>query len=155
LADAVHYARAKGLPLGRCLKILHYLTDRDLSRALEAQQLIENGLESQVAAEVLSIAAKRGLPVHQALQQYAQSGVELKLKRTAESEQLAHLLANAESHKRNISPFELMQAGDRAFAHDRLSEAERCYQKAKELLCAVRGKDDEQVAGALVKLANL
>jgi len=155
LADALHYARAKELPLGRCLKILRLVTEHDLERALEVQKLIRNGLDSKVGAQILHIAVKHGLSVRQALMDRSRlTSIKVDPNKAAAPE-----IEEQSEAKTPIQPtksaFALIQEGDRLFAEEKVGEAERKYLEARDKLNQEHGHECTEVAACMVKIAHL
>jgi tetratricopeptide (TPR) repeat protein len=155
LADALHYARAKELPLGRCLKILRLVTEHDLERALEVQKLVRNGLDAKVGGQILNIAVKHGISVRQALMERSKF-IQIKVDplKAAASE-----IPEETTAKTPILPtksaFSLIQEADRLFAEEKVAEAERRYLEARDRLLEEHGHECTEVAGCLVKIAHL
>src|SRR5687767_8103750 len=73
LDEGLYYGRIKGLPLGRCLKILGSITEENLTRALEAQKLIRGGLDGTQAIEVLKTACEKNKTFHEELKKRSPS----------------------------------------------------------------------------------
>lgn len=155
LADALHYARAKELPLGRCLKILRLLTEHDLERALECQKLIRNGLDSKVGAQILNIAVKHGVSVRQALMErskFMHIRVDPQKAAAPEIEEEQQTKAPIKPTK---SAFQLIQDADRLFSEEKIHDAERRYHEAREMLLKEHGNECTEIAAIQVKIANL
>jgi tetratricopeptide (TPR) repeat protein len=156
LADALHYARAKELPLGRCLKILRLLTEHDLERALETQKLIRNGLDAKVGAQILNIAVKHGLSVRQALMERSKF---MHIKVDPQKAAAPEIEDEQEKTKAPIKPtksaFQFIQDGDRLFGEEKIHEAEKRYIDAREQLLKEHGHECTEIAAVQVKIANL
>lgn len=53
LDEALNYAAFKHVPVGRALRVLRYLSEDDLSRAVDAQKAIRKGLDASIALDVV------------------------------------------------------------------------------------------------------
>jgi tetratricopeptide (TPR) repeat protein len=71
LDEALNYAGFKHVPVGRALRVLRYLSEDDLSRAVDAQKAMRKGLEAKIALDVLKNAKAAGRTFNFALENSA------------------------------------------------------------------------------------
>ncbi len=68
LSFALEYGTTKRIFLGRAITLLQYLQEEDITRALQIQKLMKNGLPPTIAIEVLRDAVKDSTSIDNALQ---------------------------------------------------------------------------------------
>src|SRR6185437_4541495 len=158
LGDALSYAGYKQIPLGRALRVLRYITEEDLTRALDAQNAIRKGIPGNVALEVLKSAYQTNRTFIQSLQNplapradnISASVLELLSDRKTSAAPMARTPAPTEqTHE------ELFELGDTFFLANEIDPAEKAYTRARELIEDAYGIPPSKVAYVLTKLANL
>lgn len=147
VSEGLDYGGSKGIFLGRALELLKHVSDADIARALRAQQLIRLGLSPVLAIEALKTSIKEAIPLEQALQDKWQGAA---LESSMESSQDDSALELDQSD----TPEALIKNGDLLLIHDRCSDAEEQYRKAREALELALGKDHIDLAPVLMRLGN-
>jgi hypothetical protein len=124
LAAGLEYARAKGLPIGRVLKLLKHLDDANLEIALWGQRCIRSGMDPQIVVAAAKEAIVTGAPFEQVLKAHATGVV------TREIEKADLVAVNVPVAHADRTAGELVKAADEALYEDRLEEAEQLYKQA-------------------------
>lgn len=163
LADALYYAKAKALPLGRCLHILRAINEDNLRKGLEAQKLIRQGTPPAIALSALQMASARNIAVHQALKdRLAREGPEstFSMPTTAPlaivfDSPPGDTVAVDRKTVQTKTPAELLTEADQFMLDDRCKDAEALYMQARELLVKASGKQTDESTAVSLKIANL
>jgi hypothetical protein len=128
LASGLEYARAKGLPIGRVLKLLKHLDDTNLEIALWGQRCIRNGMSPETVVAAAKDAIATGMPFEEALKAHATGAV-------AEAVEAPDLTpVNMPATTSGKTAAEMVKLADEALYDDRLPEAETFYKQAVEML---------------------
>lgn len=157
LDDALAYAGYKMIPLGRALRVLKYISEEDLMRALEAQGAFRKGLDPRITIQVVMYAIQTNRSFMSALQQPAMLSIVpsdivdtlIGKKSSPTALPRAPVPTTAHTHE------ELIEIGDTFFLSNELEPAEKAYTRAKELIEDAFGIPPSKVAYVLTKLANL
>lgn len=145
LSAGLEYGKSKGIFLGRAMKLLNYLQEPDVERALKAQKLIRLGLSPVVAIEALKRAVKENLNIEDALQErYSEQVSELGLELDSPSIVI----------DKSASPEQLVANGDKHLIEDECRAAEANYLAALELLIGKLGQENLELCPVLVRLGN-
>ncbi|MGH7192977.1 MAG: tetratricopeptide repeat protein, partial [Candidatus Saccharimonadales bacterium] len=159
LEDALSYAGYKQIPLGRALRVLRYITEEDLTRALDAQSAIRKGIPGNVALDVLKSAYQTNRTFMQSLQNPIASSADnipaSVLQLLNEKKPAAAPAVRTPAPTTEQSHEELIDIGDTFFLANELEPAEKAYTKARELIEGAYGIPPSKVAHVLTKLANL
>ncbi len=118
LAGGLEYARAKGLPIGRVLRLLRYLNEDGLEMGLLGQRCIRGGIEAPLVVRAIKDALAKGLPFSQTLRM--------------EQLNLPAIENGAVAKSTSKNAAELIEQGNQALNEDRLLEAEELYLSAVE-----------------------
>lgn len=166
LADGLAYAKSKAIPIGRVLKLLRFIEEDDLKAALRVQELIRQGLRTELAIPLLTRVGKEKVSVDIALIDLINVlHSKTNGKSSSEAAQPAAVAqsvatsattgSSAAPPKTGLSPAELVKEGDLRLAEDRCAEAEKFYLQAKEQVESSFGSGNLETTGPLLKLAHL
>lgn len=143
LSFALEYASGKSLFLGRALTLLRYVKEKDIDKALLAQELIAMEMAVPKVIEALRTSAKEDISMQDALQDAS-----------------AHMpprVAQADGFDPSVidgTPAGYIKAGDALLLKDRRQEAEAQFKRALSLLEQQMGPDHLKMAPVLVRLGN-
>lgn len=167
LSDGLAYAKSKAIPIGRVLKLLRFIEEEDLKAALRVQELIRQGLRSELAIPLLTRVGKEKVSVDRALidlinilhvnsnGKSSEPAAEAPATPATPVTPVASLVAPAAPVRASLSPSDLVKEGDLKLAEDKCSEAEKLYQQAREQSEGLFGTGNLETTGPLLKLAHL
>lgn len=150
LSDGLEYGAAKSIFLGRVMKLLKFMQEDDIERALETQKLIKRGLSPVLAIGALKRAVKEKISTEQALQDehlHTITGADESGK-TQASKAASIELDN------DLSPEALIKNGDKLLIQDCCTLALAQYRRAQSTLEQSLGADHLDLAPVLVRLGN-
>jgi tetratricopeptide (TPR) repeat protein len=162
LADALTYAGYKMIPIGRALRVLRYISEADLNKALAAQAAIRSGFDGQYAIPALRYA----LANHRSFSESVQAPHTLLglperipnsqlLIATGKPSALPVIGPKGKLEKETQSFEDLVELGDNLFLSNQLDVAEKAYLKAWKQIQDVHGVPPSKTAMVLTKLAHL
>ena len=141
LSDGLLYGKAKNIFIGRAVRLLKFVEEDNIDRALQAQKLINMGLSPVRAVEALKRAVKEGTAIDKALQD--------ELVPSVAAEPHAPVVANKDN-----SPEVLIKEGDALLLEDCCVEAEEHYKLALANMEGSLGVEHIDLAPVLVRLGN-
>lgn len=128
LAGGLEYARAKGLPIGRVLKLLRHLDEEHLDLALLGQKCIRGGMEPPVVVSTIRECVETKQPFEQVLKARKLNTAEISTIKELEA------ASNAAKPGPPATAAELRKLGEEALNEDRLDAAENRFQQSLRLL---------------------
>ncbi len=140
LAGGLEYARAKGLPIGRVLRLLRYLEEDGLEMGLLGQRCIRGGIAPAVVIVAIKDALAKGIPFSQTLK--------------TEQLNLPAIESGAASKTTSKSAADLIAQGDAALNEDRLQDAEQYYRSAVDACNSDPDGKPLELADASSRLAS-
>jgi len=150
LSDGLEYGTAKNIFLGKVMKLLKYVREEDIDRALHAQKLIIMGLSPVLAIRALKRSVKDRISLEQALQDEHLDTLCL----AADSLKDKHLRCSSLELDNDDSLESRIKNGDRLLVQDCCSEALAQYQQALSILEKSPGADHIDHCPVLLRLGN-
>ncbi|MBX9686474.1 MAG: tetratricopeptide repeat protein [Candidatus Obscuribacterales bacterium] len=148
LSDGLEYGTAKGIFLGKAMKLLKFLEDDQIELALQTQQIIRRGLSPVLAIEALKKAVNEKLTLQQALQARIKEGATLKVNQNQVQDIAPVPVIDADS------PDKLIENGDLLLIEDQCGQAESQYLKALLALEKTLGPGHLELCSVLIRLGN-
>lgn len=155
LPTGLEEARKYELRIGEMLVLMRFMSTEDLTNALHAQTLLQNGeIDELVAVAALRIASQEKLELEDALDKVknvdltTEEGKQKELAKTLE--EIAEL-ERTDSEHRDLAPL-LLKAGELYFKLNQFSDTERVCKRAMFISERSFGKNHISVARAMGKL---
>ncbi len=145
LAACLDYGKAKGIALGRVLKLMKIMEDEDVERALRAQRLIRLGLSPVLAIEGLKKAVQEQIALETALQERCQA--------TIPQDDAPEDVSDVKVDE-SMTVDRLLQTGDKFLIEDQCVEAEAYYLAAKKRIEIMEGEKHIDLCPCLIRLGN-
>ncbi|MBX9685406.1 MAG: tetratricopeptide repeat protein [Candidatus Obscuribacterales bacterium] len=150
LSNGLEYGRAKGIALGRVLKLLKVMSEGDIERALETQKLIRMGLSPVLALAALKKAVKSQGTLESALQDCDFSTFSKSRTEKDETQAKAKFIELDYA----APPDKLIEKGDKLLLADQCEEAEANYLSARGVLERTLGRNHLDLTPVLIRLGN-
>jgi tetratricopeptide (TPR) repeat protein len=148
LSSGLEYARAKGLPLGQVLKLLHVIDEPKLQMTLTAQRAVRGGASQQLTIDALKRAEHAGITFEQAF------GLEELKKLALEAPMHPGALLRINEYATK-SPQEATKIGDELLFDNKVEDAERAYDHARKAIERAAGTRTKELADVLTRLGHI
>lgn len=144
LSAGLEYARSKGLPIGRVLRLLRYLDETNLEIALLGQRCIRSGMDAEIVVTAAKDAIRSGKPFEEVLKAQAI---------TAAASPMLVLQPFSSDPSSGKNAGQIVELADEALNEDRLQDAEKLYKLAVDRFEQAQPVDAIQLAYACSRQA--